>query len=361
MLLRNQNKNKSGTKDNQRFEKKKSQTMNHPQIYFYPHTIQKEFPYQIGNLCQVYFHNTDKYSFDKYKMIYTELEKNFMKWQSIETEHLIDIDFQDAISKKYIQYKLEGLKKLFDWLNNQWMFNLKKMNSLTITYGRYPLIKILFSYDDDVDDDNADYDDDDSYVNRYDFYDMDENAMDEDVMDVYEEPLHNSYIDLYDFEKYWNEMIPNTPITHNSGLQGGKYIKKNVENDRYEQDDFIHSLVNSEKINTFLEGRKKKPYALAHLWNRYWYEGIHGVIFRKLFDRPLLTRQILLLDRRRFESSRTDSFSLGNPRKENGHEIVDVNNRTDTSGWSVGLLAIGLGGMVGISHFFLRNVLEFQK
>lgn len=336
--------------------------MNHPQIYFYPHTIQNEFPYQIGNLCQVYFHNTDKHFFDKYKMIYTELEKNLMKWQPIETEHIIEIDFQDAISKKYIQYKLEGLKKLFDWLNKQWNFGMKKMNSLTITYGRYPLIKILFSYGDDVDDDHADNDDDDNYMNRYDFYDMDENHKDDDenAVDVDEEPLHNSYIDLYDFEKYWNEMIPNTPITHNSGLQGRKYIKKEIEKDLYEQDDFIYSLVNSEKINTFLEGRKKKPYALANIWNRYWYEGIRGFVLRKWFDHPLLTRHILFLNRRRFEPTHMVQSSWVN--KENGYEIVDKKDRTtDTSGWSVGLLVIGLGGMVGISHFFLGNVLEFQK
>lgn len=276
--------------------------MNHPQIYFYPHTIQNEFPYQIGNLCQISFSNTDKHLFDKYKLIYTELEAFLLDSEKYMNSKTITVDFKDAVSKKYIQCKLEGLKKLFDWLNKQWIFNLKKMNSLTITYGRYPLIKIMFSYGDAMnavdavdamDDDNTD----DGYVNHYNFYDMDENSIDKDAMDVDEEPLHNSYIDLYDFEKYWNEMIPNTPITH-CVLQGRKYIKKMVEKDRYDQDDFIYSLTNSDRINAFLERNKKMPYALAHLWNRYWYEGIHGFVLRKLFDRPLLTRHVLLLERK---------------------------------------------------------------
>lgn len=342
-------------KVNQRFGNKKSQTrkakkeikpnnkpMNHPQIYFYPHTIQNEFPYQIGNLCQVYFHNTDKHPFDKYKLIYTKLEEVLMM-----DSETITIDFKDAISKKYIQYKLEGLKKLFDWLNKQWSFGMKKMNSLTITYGRYPLIKILFSYGEVVDANDAD-DYDDGYGNRYDFCDdMDEDTVGEDnndnkyAVDVDDEPLHNSYIDLYDFEKYWNEMIPNTSITHNSGLQGRKYIKKEIENDLYENDDYIRSLANADKINAFLEGRKKRPYALAHLWNRYWYEGIRGFILRKWFDRPLLTRQILLLE---------NSCEMVN------NEIIPLKNSNRTHGLN---FAIGLAGMVGISYFWIKNIFEF--
>lgn len=330
-------------------EKPTKKPMNHPQIYFYPHTIQNEFPYQIGNLCQVYFHNTDKHFFDKYKMIYTDLEEVLMmdSEQDMNSE-TITIDFKDTISKNYIQYKLEGLKKLFDWLNKQWSFGMKKMNSLTITYGRYPLIKILFSYGDDVDADDDD-DDDDGYGNRYEFCDdMDENTVGEDNNDndykyaiCDEEPLHNSYIDLYDFEKYWNEMIPNTPITHNSGLQGRKYIKKEIENDLYENDDYIRSLANADKINAFLEGRKKRPYALAHLWNRYWYEGIRGFIFRKWFDRPLLTRQILLLENRG-EMVNT--------------EIIPLKNSNRTHGLN---FAIGLAGMAGISYFWIKNIFEF--
>lgn len=337
-------------------EKPNKKPMIHPQIYFYPHTIQKDFPYQIGNLCQISFYNTDKHLFDKYKMIYTELEAFLLdSVENVETEQLIDIDFKDAISKNYIQYKLEGLKKLFDWLNKQWSFGMKKMNSLTITYGRYPLIKLLFYYGADgavdaVDADGAVDTDDDGYMNRYDFCDdMDEDTVGEDnndnkyAMDVDEEPLHNSYIDLYDFEKYWNEMIPNKPIAHNSGLQGGKYIKKMVEKDRYDQDDFIRSLANSEKINTFLEGNKKRPYALAHLWNRYWYEGFNGVVLRKLFDRPLLTRQILLSDWKLFKGI------------ENSGEMVDADVKTS---WAVGLLAISLGG---ISCFCIGNGFGFRK
>ena len=335
-------------KVNQRFGQKEKPTMNHPQIYFYPHTIQNEFPYQIGNLCQVSFHNTDNHFFDKYKLIYTELETFLLdSVENVETEHLIDIDFKDAVSKKYIQYKLEGLKKLFDWLNKQWSFGMKKMNSLTITYGRYPLIKIMFSYGDAVDDDNAD-DADDGYGNRYDFCDdMDENTIGEDNNDndykyaiCDDEPLHNSYIDLYDFEKYWNEMIPNTSITHGV-LQGRKYIKKEIENDLYENDDYIRSLANAEKINAFLEGNKKKPYAMAHLWNRYWYEGVYGFVFRKWFDRPLLTRQILLL--------------------KNGGEMVDTdsNLRRCKTPRAIGLFAIGLAGTVGLSYFFLGNNFDF--
>lgn len=340
-------------------EKPNKKPMIHPQIYFYPHTIQKEFPYQIGNLCQISFYNTDKHLFDKYKMIYTELEAFLLdSVENVETEQLIDIDFKDTISKNYIQYKLEGLKKLFDWLNKQWSFGMKKMNSLTITYGRYPLITILFSYVDDrtVDDDIID--DDDGYMNRYDFYDIDEDAVCDDNNAVcddndavcddndavgFEEPLHNSYIDLYDFEKYWNEMIPNIPIAHNRVLQGGKYIKKMVEKDRYDQDDFIRSIANSEKINTFLEGNKKRPYALAHLWNRYWYEGFNGVVLRKLFDRPLLTRQILLSDWHFFKGI------------ENRGEMVDADVKTS---WAVGLLAISLGG---ISCFCIGNGFGFRK
>jgi hypothetical protein len=321
-------------KVNQRFGQKEKSTMNHPQIYFYPHTIQNEFPYLIGNLCQVSFHNTDKHLFDKYQLIYTELEAFLLgSEQSMDSEN-ITIDFKDVVSKKYIQYKLEGLKKVFDWLSKQWNFGMKKMNSLTVTYGRYQLIKIWFYYSDSVDAD------DDSYVNRYDFYDnMDENPKndDEDTMDVDEEHLYNSYIDLYDFEKYWNEMIPNTPITHNSGLQGGKYIKKEIENDLYENDDYIHSIVNADKINAFLEGNKKRPYVFAHLWNRYWYEGLYGFVLRKWFDRPLITRQILLL--------------------ENGNE-VEIEKTSNVIGMS---FAIGLAGMAGISYFFIGNVFGFRK
>jgi hypothetical protein len=308
---------------------KVNQPMNHPQIYFYPHTIQNEFPYQIGNLCQISFQTHEFSHSNKYKQIYTELEAFLLGSEPYVESETITIDFKDAVSKKYIQYKLEGLKKVFDWLSKQWSFGMKKLNSLTITYGRYPLIKILFSYDDDDSDDNGNDSDDDGYGNRY---DMDENA----VCD--EEPLHNSYLDLYDFEKYWNKMNPNIPITHGV-LQGGKYIKKEIEKDLYEKDDYIRSLVNPEKINSFLEENKKRPYALAHLWNRYWYEGVYGFVLRKLFDRPLLTRQILFL--------------------ENGGEVMDTEIKTP---WAVKInIAIGLAGTVGLSYIWIKNIFEFEK
>lgn len=323
--------------------------MIHPQIYFYPHAIQKEFPYQIGNLCQITFQTYEFSNSDKYNQIYSELEAFLLGLESSMDSETITIDFKDAVSKKYIQYKLEGLKKVFNWLSKQWSFGMKKMNSLTVTYGRYPLIKIMFSYGDA--DDSAS---DDGYWNRYDFCDdIEEDTVgdddkcaigDDDKCAVgFEEPLHNSYIDLYDFEKYWNEMIPNTPIAHNSGLQGGKYIKKMVEKDRYEEDDFIRSLANSEKMNAFLEGNKKRPYALAHLWNRYWYEGFHGVVLRNLFDRPLLTRQILLLDPQFFNGI------------ENGIAIAKTSYAVEVG------LAIGLAGMAGISYFCIGNGFGFRK
>lgn len=278
---------------------KRNLKMNYPQLFFYPHTIQEEFPYQVGSLCKVHLHNFEN-MVDKYMKIYSKLEAKWSISSSSSTlsdseeeeEDPITILFENSVSEKYLSSKIERLKKLFDWLNKQWIFSMKKMNSMTITYGRFPLIKIIF--------------------HRAAAAEQDET-----------EEITNSFIDLFDFEKHLNTVINGT-INHET--QQKKYNKTLLEKDRYDSDEYVYNFMSKEKIDAFLEEQRKKKYSIVNLWNRFWYA----------FDRcPLFTKQTLLL--------------------ENGSS---ENITTEKKLWKVGgpLIAIGLA-TGGILHLFQRNAI----
>lgn len=297
--------------------------MNYPQLFFYPHTIQEEFPYQVGSLCKIHLHNFENME-DKYRKIYSKLEAKLMissKGSSInnltmsnieeeeEEEDPITILFDHSVSKNYLSSKIERLQKLFDWLNKQWIFSMKKMNNMTITYGRFPLIKIIFHCAE----------------------------QNEDYCEYEPEETTNSFIDLFDFEKHLKE---SNTIYLNTGMNctmdhemQKKYNKTFLEKDRYDSDEYVHTFMSKEKIDAFLDEQKRKKYSIAHLWKQFWYEGI----FREWFNRcPLLMKQTILLE---------------NAASEN----VTIDNKL----WKVGgpLIAIGLatGGMMGISRFCIGN------
>jgi len=280
--------------------------MNYPQLFFYPLTIQEEFPYQVGSLCKVHLHNFENME-DKYMKIYSKLEAKWsisssssstlseeeeQEQEQEQEEDPITILFENSVSEKYLSSKIERLRKLFDWLNKQWIFSMKKMNSMTITYGRFPLIKIIF--------------------HRAAAAEQNET-----------EEITNAFIDLFDFEKHLNTVI--NGIT-NHETQQKKYNKTSLEKDRYDSDEYVYNFMSKEKIDAFLDEQKRKKYSIMNLWNCFWYA----------FDRcPLFTKQTLLL--------------------ENGSS---ENMTTEKKLWKVWgpLIAIGLAGG-GISHLFHRNAI----
>lgn len=197
--------------------------MNYPQLYFYPYSIQKEFPYQVGNLCTIHLGSNFESISDKYKKIYLKMKelitKSYDSYDFIDTDtdtdtvvdtENITIDFENVISKKYIEKKMEILKELFDWLNKQWMFSMKKIDSMIISYGRYPVIKIVYHYEESE---------------RTDF--------------------ENAYIDLYDFEK----KILNDQMLKLTYVQGKnmKFTKTFLEKDSYNYE-YI-SKIDTNKLN----------------------------------------------------------------------------------------------------------------